>query len=39
MSYNFTFDLSKLSQVLFKEIAEFSEKGRITARMGVGQEI
>ena len=34
MSYNFTFDLSKLSQVLFKEIAEFSEKGRITARMG-----
>jgi len=34
MSYNFTFDLSKMSQALFKEIAEFSEKGRITARMG-----
>ena len=34
MSYNFTFDLSKLSQVLFKEIAEFSEKGKITERIG-----
>jgi len=34
MSYNFTFDLSKLSQALFKEIAEFSEKGKITERIG-----
>ena len=30
MSYDFTFDLSKLSQTLFKEISEFSEMGRIT---------
>ena len=34
MSYNFTFDLSKLSQALFREIAEFSEKGKITERIG-----
>ena len=34
MSYSFTFDLSKLSQALFREIAEFSEKGKITERMG-----
>jgi len=34
MSYNFTFDLSKLSQSLFREIAEFSEKGKITERIG-----
>ncbi|MCK5031491.1 MAG: DUF116 domain-containing protein [Thermoplasmatales archaeon] len=34
MSYNFTFDLSKLSQALFREIAEFSEKGKITERAG-----
>jgi len=34
MSYNFTFDLSKLSQPLFKEIAEFSEKGKVHKKMG-----
>ena len=34
MSYNFTFDLSKLSQALFKEIAEFSEKGKIAEKIG-----
>lgn len=34
MAYNFTFDLSKLSQTLFREIAEFSEKGKITERIG-----
>lgn len=34
MGYSFTFDLSKLSQSLFKEIAEFSEKGKITERIG-----
>lgn len=34
MGYTFTFDLSKLTQTLFKEIAEFSEKEKITARMG-----
>jgi len=36
MSYNFTFDLSKLPQALFKEIAEFSEKGKIHKKMGKG---
>lgn len=34
MAYNFTFDLSKLSQTLFKEIAKFSEKGKITEKIG-----
>lgn len=34
MSYSFTFDLSKLSQALFREIADFSEKGKITERVG-----
>ncbi len=34
MGYTFTFDLSKLTQTLFKEIAEFSEKEKITARIG-----
>lgn len=34
MGYSFTFDLSKLSHSLFKEIAEFSEKGKITERIG-----
>ena len=34
MSYSFTFDLSKLSQSLFKEIADFSEKEKITERVG-----
>jgi len=34
MSYNFTFDLSKLSQNFFKDIAEFSEKGKVTKKMG-----
>jgi len=34
MSYDFTFDLSRLSQALFKEIAEFSEKGKIAERIG-----
>ena len=34
MAYNFTFDLSKLSQTFFREIAEFSEKGKITEKIG-----
>ena len=34
MGYTFTFDLSKLTQTLFKEIAEFSEKEKITVRIG-----
>lgn len=34
MSYDFTFDLSKLSQPLFKEIAEFSEKERVHEKIG-----
>jgi len=34
MSYTFTFDLSRLSQSLFKEIAEFSDKGKIPERIG-----
>jgi len=34
MAYNFTFDLSKLSQKLFLEIAEFSEREKITERIG-----
>lgn len=33
MAYNFTFDLSKLSQALFREIAEFSEKRKITEKI------
>jgi hypothetical protein len=33
MSYNFTFDLSRFSQALFKEIAEFSERGQIHERI------
>ena len=34
MGYNFTFDLSKLTQKLFKEIAEFSEKEKVAVRIG-----
>ena len=34
MSYNFNFDLSKMSQAFFKEIAEFSEKEKITEKIG-----
>ena len=34
MSYNFTFDLSKLSQALFKEIAELSEKTKVNEKIG-----
>lgn len=34
MSYTFTFDLSKLSQALFKEIAEFSENEKIAKKTG-----
>jgi hypothetical protein len=34
MGYTFTFDLSKLSQTLFKEISEFSEKGKLTEKIG-----
>lgn len=34
MSYAFTFDLSKLSQSLFKDIAEFSENEKIHHKMG-----
>jgi len=34
LSYSFTFDLSKLSQALFKDIAEFSEKGKVSKKMG-----
>lgn len=34
MSYDFTFDLSKLSQKIFTEIADFSEKGRVPERIG-----
>lgn len=34
MSYHFTFDLSKLSQALFRDIAEFSEKGKIPQKIG-----
>ena len=34
MSYDFTFDLSRLSQLLFKEIAEFSEKERVHEKIG-----
>ncbi len=34
MSYDFTFDLSKLSQPLFKEIAEFSEKEKVHEKIG-----
>ena len=34
MAYNFTFDLSKLSQSLFKDIAKFSEKEKVPKRMG-----
>ncbi len=34
MSYDFIFDLSRLSQPLFKEIAEFSEKERVHEKIG-----
>ena len=34
MPYSFTFDLSKLSQALFKDIAEFSEKGEVPKKIG-----
>ena len=34
MSYSFTFDLSKLSQTLFKDIAELSEKGKVPKKIG-----
>ena len=34
MSYTFTFDLSKISQALFREIAEFSENEKITQKTG-----
>jgi len=33
MSYNFTFDLSKLSRPLFKEIAQFSEHEKINQKL------
>ena len=33
MSYNFTFDLSRLSHAFFKEIAEFSEQGKINEKI------
>ncbi|MEA2055209.1 MAG: DUF116 domain-containing protein [Candidatus Thermoplasmatota archaeon] len=34
LAYNFTFDLSKLSQTLFKDIAKFSEKEKVPKKMG-----
>ncbi len=34
MPYHFTFDLSKLSQTLFRDIAEFSEKGKVSKKIG-----
>jgi len=34
MSYEFTFDLSKISQSLFSDISEFTQKGRVHLRMG-----
>ena len=34
MPYNFIFDLSKLSQAFFKEIAELSEKGHVHEKLG-----
>ncbi len=34
MSYTFTFDLSKLSHALFRDIAEYSEHERIPEKMG-----
>jgi len=34
LAYNFTFDLSKLSQALFKDIAKFSEKRKVPKKMG-----
>lgn len=34
MSYDFTFDLSRLSQALFQEIAAFSEHGKINEKIG-----
>ncbi|MEM0492833.1 MAG: DUF116 domain-containing protein [Candidatus Thermoplasmatota archaeon] len=33
MSYRFTFDLSKISQALFRDIASFSEKEKINEKM------
>lgn len=34
MSYNFSFDLSKISKALFKDIAEFTEKGKLSHKIG-----
>ena len=34
MSYDFTFDLSQLSQALFIEISKFSEKERVHEKIG-----
>ena len=34
MSYNFTFDLSKLPQALFRELAEFAEKEGVHKKLG-----
>lgn len=34
MSYSFTFDLSKLSQALFKDIAELTEKEKLSHKIG-----
>ena len=34
MSYDFTFDISNLSQALFKEIMEQSEKGKVHEKIG-----
>jgi len=34
LSYKFTFDLSKLSQALFKDIAEFTEKEKLPHKIG-----
>lgn len=34
MSYNFTFDLTKLSKTLFKDIAESIEKGKLPHKIG-----
>ena len=34
MAYNFTFDLSKLSQSFFRDIAKFSDKKKVHEKMG-----
>jgi hypothetical protein len=34
MSYNFTFDLSKVSQALFRDITEFAQKERVHEKIG-----